>query len=78
MAIRRYRLTPLTTPPDDLIKPGNALPRQTHQDLIARRDIPRFPTLHRIDIDPLNPLIIQYNGDKRRYYGNFAAFPTEN
>ncbi len=51
MAIRRYRFTPLTTPPhDDLIKPGNALPRQTTRDL----DRPaRYPTASQRFTEPI-------------------------
>ncbi len=56
--------------------PGMPRPPDSPRDLIAPARYPtRFPTFHRADIDPPNPLIIHHNGTKRRYYGNFAAYP---
>ncbi len=58
--------TPLTTPPDDLIKPGMPCPARLTDLRIARRDIPRFQRFTE-PILTAEPAYHQYNGDKRRY-----------
>ncbi|MNN54584.1 hypothetical protein D3C81_1694070 [compost metagenome] len=73
---RWRRFHAVHTPPHNLIQPGYALPRQTHQYLIARGDIQRPPAPYGTETHSLYPFVIQLHRLKRGDNRDLARSPN--